>query len=178
MLTIRLARYGRKKQPTYRLIISENTKDTKGNYLEQLGFYNPRTEPSTINLKTDRIKYWISKGAQTSDTVHNLLVDQGVIDAPKHRKGRIDKKPSKKARDEEAKAESKAPAEAVKKEEPPKESPLPEASEDKKEVKEEVKKPELAKEEVKSEDGPKEENKEKSKESADEKPTEEAKKNS
>ncbi|MFC1663171.1 30S ribosomal protein S16, partial [Patescibacteria group bacterium] len=56
MLTIRLARFGRKKQPTYRLIISENKKDTKGKYLEQLGYYNPRTNPKTIKIDAERVK--------------------------------------------------------------------------------------------------------------------------
>ena len=80
---IRLARKGKTKQPTYRLIISEKTKDTFGSFLEDLGFYNPRTNPPTINLKAERIKYWLSRGAQASPTVHNFLIDQKVIEGKK-----------------------------------------------------------------------------------------------
>lgn len=78
---LRLSRQGKKKQPTYRLIVSEKTKDTLGAFLEELGNYNPRTK--TINLKVERIQYWLAKGAQCSPTVHNLLVDQKVIGAKK-----------------------------------------------------------------------------------------------
>lgn len=83
MLKICLSRTGKTKQPTYRVIVLEKTKDPWGDYLELLGTYNPRTKPSTIQLKADRIQYWISKGAQPSPTVHNLLVDQKIIDKPK-----------------------------------------------------------------------------------------------
>ncbi|MEK9129963.1 MAG: 30S ribosomal protein S16 [Patescibacteria group bacterium] len=83
MLTIRLSRVGKKKQPSYRLIVSENARDPWGKALEFLGDYNPRTNPSTVNLKTERIKYWISKGAQTSTTVHNLLINKKVIEGSK-----------------------------------------------------------------------------------------------
>jgi small subunit ribosomal protein S16 len=76
---------GKNKQPTYRLVISEKNKDPWGNSLEILGNYNPRTNPKTINLNAERIKYWIGKGAQTSATIHNLLVDQGIISATKRK---------------------------------------------------------------------------------------------
>jgi small subunit ribosomal protein S16 len=89
MLTIRLARIGKKSQPSFRVIVSEKSKDTRGDYLENLGFYNPRTKE--IKLKVERIKYWLSKGAQTSDTVWNLLVNQQIVAGPK-RKIKIRKK--------------------------------------------------------------------------------------
>ncbi len=79
MLKIRLARFGRKKAPTYRLAVSEHQKDTQGDALEYVGSYNPRSNPKFIQLNIDRIKHWLSKGAGVSPTVHNLLVDQGVI---------------------------------------------------------------------------------------------------
>lgn len=79
MLSIRLTRIGKKKQPSYRVIVVDKKKDPWGKYLENLGFYNPRTNPKTIDLKIERIKYWISKGAQPSATVNNLLVDAGVL---------------------------------------------------------------------------------------------------
>lgn len=85
MLTIRLTRVGKKKQPTYRFVISEKTKDPWGNHLEILGHMNPRTNPATIVLKEDRVKYWLEKGAQTSNTVRNLLIDKKMIQGEKVR---------------------------------------------------------------------------------------------
>ncbi len=79
MLMIRLRRVGKKNQPMYRVIISEKGRDTQGKYLELLGTYNPRTQPVTVNLNSERITYWMSKGAQASPTVHNLLVDQKIL---------------------------------------------------------------------------------------------------
>jgi len=79
MLKIRLARFGTKNAPTYRLVISERTKDTFGDVLEYLGTYNPRVNPKAIDFKADRIQYWLSRGAQPSPTVHNMLVDKGII---------------------------------------------------------------------------------------------------
>ena len=77
MLTIRLSRIGKKKQPSYRLIISEKTKDPWGKYLELLGNFDPRSKK--LDFKIDRIKHWLAVGAQTSNTVNNLLVKAGII---------------------------------------------------------------------------------------------------
>lgn len=88
---IRLSRVGKKKQPSYRLIVSEKTKDPWGDALEFLGFYNPRTEPATVNLKKERIQHWLSKGAQTSATVHNLLVNEKILTGPKVKASKIKK---------------------------------------------------------------------------------------
>ncbi len=121
MLHIRLRRIGKKKQPQYRMIVCEKTKDPLGDYLENLGTYNPRVSPSEINLKEDRIKEWISKGAQCSDTVWNILLDQGVVKGEKRKTIELSKKrkvkvaekaDAKKAKEEEAKAAAQeAPAE-------------------------------------------------------------------
>jgi small subunit ribosomal protein S16 len=92
MLTIRLTRVGKKKQPQYRLIVSEKGRDPWGKALEILGQYNPRSTPPAINLKTERIKYWLDHGAQTSDTVWNMFVDQKIVDGPKHLKVKISKR--------------------------------------------------------------------------------------
>jgi small subunit ribosomal protein S16 len=82
MLTIRLTRVGRKNDPSFRVIIIDSKRKVKaGNYLEMLGSHDPRT--NRTELKAERIKYWMSHGAQTSDTVHNLLVSQKIIDAKK-----------------------------------------------------------------------------------------------
>jgi len=81
MLKIRLTRRGKKNKPFYRVVVAEHTAPIKGKFIEVLGFLNPHTKEK--NLKEDRIKYWIEKGAQCSDTVHNLLVANGVIKGPK-----------------------------------------------------------------------------------------------
>ncbi len=83
MLVIRLTRVGKKNQPEYRFIVSEKHKDPWGDALEYLGYYNPRTEPPTINLKEERIKYWLNHGAQVSDTVKNILIDKGILSGQK-----------------------------------------------------------------------------------------------
>lgn len=88
MLTIRLSRVGKKKQPEYRLVISEKTKDPWGDALEYLGHFNPRTNPATVNFNVERIKYWLSKGAQVSDTVKNILIDQKILESEKKLKPR------------------------------------------------------------------------------------------
>jgi small subunit ribosomal protein S16 len=77
MLKIRLARIGKKKHPTYKLIVSEGQRDTWGDNLETVGTMDPFNNVVAVNK--DRILYWISKGAQLSPTVHNLMVDQNVI---------------------------------------------------------------------------------------------------
>jgi len=93
MLTIRLSRVGKKKQASFKVIISEKSKDTKGDYLELLGYYNPHTNKA--ELKADRIKYWLGKGAQTSGTIHNLLIDQKIISGEKIKVANIKKKSAK-----------------------------------------------------------------------------------
>lgn len=90
MLSIRLSRRGKKKQPFYRVIICEKTKDPWGDYLENLGNYNPRTKE--LNLKADRIKYWLDKGAQPSDTVWNFLIEKGIVEGKKRTVTKISKK--------------------------------------------------------------------------------------
>ena len=101
MLTIRFSRVGKKKKPTYKIIVLEKEKDPWGNYLEQVGTYNPHTKET--NLKTDRIKYFIANGAQPSESVNNLLVKEGVISGPKQKSVRISKKrAAKKAEKEKA----------------------------------------------------------------------------
>ncbi len=96
MLRIRLQRLGRNKQPTYRVILSEGIRDTQYGSLEILGHYNPTLTPKVIQFDADRIKYWISVGAQPSDTVKNLLISQGVITGKKTKSVSITKKRAKK----------------------------------------------------------------------------------
>jgi len=80
MVRLRLRRVGRKKQPSYRVVAAEKEAPRDGRFLEVVGFYNPRTEPSTINLKEDRVFDWLSKGAQPSDAVESLFRQMGTRD--------------------------------------------------------------------------------------------------
>ena len=73
VLMIRLARIGARKQPYYRVVVIDKERARNGRSVEVVGLYNPRTSPATIDLKRDRIDYWISKGAQLSDTVRRLI---------------------------------------------------------------------------------------------------------
>lgn len=81
MLVIRLTRIGKKNQPSYRVVLTEKKNPVRGKFQEILGSYNPRLK--TKQLKAERIKYWLSKGAQPSDTIHNLLVSEKILDAKK-----------------------------------------------------------------------------------------------
>ncbi|MBM3205098.1 30S ribosomal protein S16 [Candidatus Uhrbacteria bacterium] len=92
MLTIRLTRVGKTKQPLYRFIISEKSRDPWGKALEILGTYNSRTNPATMDVKKDRVAHWLSKGAQCSDTVWNLFVDQKIVTGEKRRLSSISKR--------------------------------------------------------------------------------------
>jgi small subunit ribosomal protein S16 len=73
VLMIRLARIGARKQPYYRVVVIDKERARNGRSVEVVGLYNPRTSPATIDLKRDRIDYWVSKGAQLSDTVRRLI---------------------------------------------------------------------------------------------------------
>ena len=86
MLTIRLQRLGKKNTPTYRLVIAEKARDTQGRNLEILGSFNPHVKENGLVPNTERIKYWLEKGAQTSNTVHNLFLKAGLISADKKKK--------------------------------------------------------------------------------------------
>jgi small subunit ribosomal protein S16 len=85
MLVIRLARHGRKNWPTYRVVLQEKDWAPGSKVLETLGHMDPHTNPATVVLKTERIQYWLSKGANASNTVHNLLVTKGIVTGTKRR---------------------------------------------------------------------------------------------
>lgn len=114
MLAIKLSRFGKKKMPTYRIVVLEHTKDPWGDYLEKLGHYNPRDKK--IELNTERIKYWLTCGAKPSNTVYNILVSHGLIDAKKKnvsgitkkRQTKMDEKNNAKIEKEKAVAEKKS----------------------------------------------------------------------
>jgi len=85
VLKLRLTRTGTKDKAQYRIIVQEARSKRDGRYVENLGYYNPRTEPSTIVVKLDRVDYWMKNGAQPTDSVASLLrrarVSAGEIDA-------------------------------------------------------------------------------------------------
>jgi len=119
MLTIRLQRIGKRKQPTYRFIVSEKNRDTQYGSLEVLGHYSPTQIPKVLELNKERIKHWISVGAQTSNTVNNILVREGVIEGKKKKSVRITNKrktkiETKKAEKVAAEKTAKEAAEAAK----------------------------------------------------------------
>ena len=75
---IRLARFGSKKNPIYRVVVADERAPRDGRFIEIVGRYNPRTEPSTIELDETKIRDWLSKGAQPTDSVRRLLKAKGV----------------------------------------------------------------------------------------------------
>ena len=93
MLKVRLQRIGKRNQAYFRVVVVEHTTKPKGRYLELLGSYDPHKD--VINVKGERIKYWITKGAQLSDTVNNLLVERKVIDGKKVKVWKAKKKEQK-----------------------------------------------------------------------------------
>ena len=113
VINIRLQRRGRKNDPSFRVVVVDSKKKPKtGNYLEMVGSYDPRVD--RVEIKGDRVLHWLKNGAQASDTVHNLLVSQKIIDAKK-----INVLPKKTVAAKEVAAEPEAPAAAAPAEEAP-----------------------------------------------------------
>ena len=157
---LRLRRMGKKKQPIYKLVAADSRSPRDGKFLEAVGFYNPLTDPHTLDLKEDRVMYWLNVGAQPTHTVKSLLRQKGItlkkeliskgLDEEKIKselenwqkikeagaKKQSGKKLSKKAK---AKQEAEAASESSEKEEKP-------------EVKEELKASESAAQETKPEE--------------------------
>ncbi len=77
--SIRLARRGSKKHPTYRIVVADSRSPRDGRFIETLGYYNPQHEPSIINLDADKAKQWLANGAQPSDAARKLLAIKGVL---------------------------------------------------------------------------------------------------
>jgi small subunit ribosomal protein S16 len=79
MVRIRLRRVGRKKQPSYRIVVADSRFPRDGRYIEVIGFYNPRTQPATMTLKEERALHWLSVGAQPSEPVRRILDKLGTL---------------------------------------------------------------------------------------------------
>jgi small subunit ribosomal protein S16 len=80
MLRIRLSRTGKKKQPSYRVVVANIEAKRDGRIVERLGYYNPLSEPIEYRIREDRALYWLSVGAQPTDAVRRLLETQGTMD--------------------------------------------------------------------------------------------------
>jgi len=80
MVAIRLRRTGKTKQPSYRVVIADKRSPRDGKFIEIIGHYNPIRQPKELVVKNDRARYWISVGAQPSDTVARLLKQVSVLD--------------------------------------------------------------------------------------------------
>jgi len=133
MLVIRLTRAGKKNQPSFKIIVTEKENPPRGGrFVEEVGFYNPLTKERAI--KAERVQYWIEKGAQPSDTVHNMLVKQGIL---KEKKIAVHKK-AKKGEEKAAEAKPAAAPVAEKKAEEPQKPAEPAKEEAKPEEKKTV----------------------------------------
>ena len=73
VLTIRLARIGKKKHPYYRVVVTEKTRPRNGRFVEVVGTYDPLKKPAAVEINNDRVQYWLGRGAQPSDTVRSLI---------------------------------------------------------------------------------------------------------
>ena len=78
MVKIRLMRIGKKKVPFYKIVVSDSRKPADGRFIEQIGTYNPNTEPSTVNINEEAAYKWLGNGAQPTETVSRLLKQAGI----------------------------------------------------------------------------------------------------
>ena len=79
MVKIRLRRMGAKKAPFYRVVVADSRYPRDGRFIEEVGIYNPMTEPATVQIDADKAKKWIANGAQVTDTVKDLLKKNNVL---------------------------------------------------------------------------------------------------
>ena len=79
MVKIRLKRMGMKKEPFYRVVVSDSRNPRDGRFIEEIGYYNPVEDPAVIKFDEERAKYWLSTGAQPTDTVRGLLKKGGLL---------------------------------------------------------------------------------------------------
>ena len=77
---MRLRRMGAKKAPHYRIVIADSRYPRDGRFIEEVGYYNPMTNPAEVKIDAEKAKKWISNGAQPTDTVRDLLKKSGVLD--------------------------------------------------------------------------------------------------
>ncbi len=87
---IRLQRHGRKRYAYYHIVVADSRAPRNGKFIERIGSYNPNTNPATIDLNFDRALYWVTVGAEPTDTTRNILSDEGVL-LMKHLQGGVQK---------------------------------------------------------------------------------------
>jgi small subunit ribosomal protein S16 len=79
---IRLSRMGSKKRPFYRIVVADSRAPRDGRFVEVIGTYNPRTEPVEVQVDSERLQTWLTKGAEPTDTVRSLLKKKGLLAKP------------------------------------------------------------------------------------------------
>ncbi len=79
---IRLARHGATKRPYYRIVVADSESKRDGRFLENVGTYDPKTDPARVTFKAERVRYWLERGATPTDTVRSLLKKQGLLAKP------------------------------------------------------------------------------------------------
>ncbi len=82
MVKMRLVRMGDKKSPVYRVVVVDGRKAATGEYIEKIGFYDPKSEPVTLNINVELAKEWLAKGVQPTETVRSLLIAAGAMEKP------------------------------------------------------------------------------------------------
>jgi len=80
MVKIRLKRMGAHKKPFYRVVVADSRSPRDGRFIEEIGYYNPLTEPITLKIDGDKAKKWLDDGAQATDTVRSLMKKSGIIE--------------------------------------------------------------------------------------------------
>jgi small subunit ribosomal protein S16 len=80
LVKIRLRRMGAKKRPFYRLVVADSRSPRDGRFIEQLGYYDPLTDPATVKIDEDKVQRWLSQGAQPSEAARSLLQREGVLE--------------------------------------------------------------------------------------------------
>ncbi len=88
MLKIRLRRVGAPKKPSYRVVIARSQAPRDGAFIEIIGHFNPLTDPETFDIDADKVKEWLAKGAQPTETTARLLIKAGIIEKPAPKKER------------------------------------------------------------------------------------------
>lgn len=79
MVKIRLRRMGAKKAPFYRIVVADSRYPRDGRFIEEVGYYNPMTEPATIKVEEEKVQKWLASGAQPTETVKSILTKSGII---------------------------------------------------------------------------------------------------
>ena len=130
MLVIRLARFGKKKQPFYRIVVADSRAAVSGKYIEKIGHFNPLMKTGGIFVDEEKAKKWLKNGAKPSDTVYNLLVEKSITKGKKLITQRKKSKKQKKEGEEKPIPQAtRAKAEEEKKETPENEKPEDQKSE-------------------------------------------------